>query len=165
MLGTFVAGRYSATYNANSLGIMERGYELDFQLKQELVDESDLYGMQIIDMFIQGCDSYVSMMAKEWLTGSKAILWALGGGVLGKIFSAAVPCGASAYDLSQSLVFTATANTPAATSPATLTASKAFPAPNFNPKTLLNSRLRQLPLRMLMFPYASSSDTIAFSTT
>ncbi len=165
MLGTFVAGRYSATWNANSLGLARQGYDLDFQFKQEIIEETDAYGLTIIDMIMRGADTFVSATLREWIAGSKALLWAVGGGTMGKIFTSAVPCAASAYDLSQSLVFTATAGTPAATSPATLTASKAFMAPSFNPKILFDSRIRDLPVRMICFPYASSSDMIAFSTT
>ena len=164
-LGTFVAGRYSSTYAAASLGITTRGYELDVQFKQEVIDESDLYGLSLIDLCLRGADVHLSMLCKEWIAGTKALLWAIGGGSFGKIFTAAVPCGVFAYDLSAALVLTATANTPAAASPATLTASKAFPAANFNPKVLFDSRLRELPLRVVLFPYASSTDTIAFSTT
>ena len=153
-------------FAAGSIGIAQRGYDLDFQFKSEAVNESDLYGLSTIDLVMRGADCHLSAQLKEWIAGSKALLWAIGGGVLGKIFSTAVPCGVFAYDLSAALVLTATANTTAATlGPATLTASKAFPAENFNPTILMDSRLRLLPIRCILFPYASSSDTIAFSTT
>lgn len=164
-LGTFVAGRYAATWNAVSIGLARQGLEMEVQLKQEVIDETDAYGMTIIDFVMRGADVYFSANLREWIAGSKSLIWAIGGGSLGKIFTAAVPCGVFAYDLSQALVLTATANTPAATSPATLTASKAFPAPSFNTKILFDSRIRDLPVRMICFPYASGSDTIALSTT
>lgn len=165
MLGAFVAGRYAATYSSVAIGMAKQGIELEFQFKQEMVDESDLFGLSTIDMIIRGADVFASAMLKEWNAGSKSLLWAIGGGVLGKIFTAAVPCSVFASTLAQSLVLTATAGTAAAASPATLTAATAFPAPSFNPKILLDSRLRELPVRMICFPYASSTDTIAFSTT
>lgn len=165
-LGTFVSGRYSSTYNSNTLGIARAGYSLDFQFKDEALDETDAYGLSTIDLIRRGADCHLSAILKEWLTGSKAILWAIGGGTLGKIFTAAVPAGSFAYDSAQALVLTAVSNTTAATlGPATLTASKAYPAANYNPEILLDSRLREVPIRLILFPYASSSDTIAFSTT
>ena len=165
MLGTFVAGRYSATYGAANIGIAEDGYDLEFQFKQELIDKTDAYAQTIIDMIMQGCDTYVSANLIEWLSGSKTLMWATGGGVMGKIFTSAVPPAAFASDLAGALVLTSTTNTTAAASPATLTGSKAFMAPNFNPRILMDSRLRKLPARMILLPYTSGSDLIAFSTT
>ncbi len=164
-LGAFVAGRYSATLNAVAIGMSKQGFELEFQFKHEVIEESDLYGLTILDLIVRGANTYVSAMLKEWNAGSKAILWSLGGSVLGKIFSTAVPCGSLASALASPLVFTSTANTPAAASPATLTASLAYPADNFNPKTLFDSRLRELPVRMIALPSVSGSDLVGFSTT
>ncbi len=165
MLGSMVAGRYSATWDAVDIGFSRTGLELDFQFKQEVIDETDLYGMTTIDMIMRGADVHLSATLREWKTGSKALLWAIGGGVLGKIFSAAVPCGSFASDLASALVMTGTAGTTAQATLATLTGSKAFPAANFNPKILFDSRLREIPMRLILFPYASGSDLVAFSTT
>ncbi len=165
MLGTFVAGRYSATFNTVDIGMTRAGFELDFEFKHEVVNETDLFGMSTVDLVTQGADGFVSAQLKEWKAGSKAILWPLGGGTLGKVFSSAVPVGMFASDLAQALVFTSTTNTSAAAAPATLTASKSWIAPNYNPKILLMSKLREVPIRMQMLPYASSTDTILFSTT
>lgn len=166
MLGAFVAGRYSAAWSSGlDLGMAKKGFELEFAFKQELLDESDLYGATIIDGIRRGCDVFVSMELMEWKAGSKALLWPIGGGALGKIFSSAVPNGVFDSDQAQPLVLTSTAGTSAANSPATLTASKAWIAPGFNPRWAMDSRLRTLPIRMIFYPYASGSDTIAFSTT
>jgi hypothetical protein len=164
MLGTMVAGRYSATFNSVDVGFTRQGFELEFMFKQEVIDETDLYGMSTIDAVLRGADGFVSAILREWKAGPKSILWALGGGVLGKVFSAAVPNGVFASDKALPFVMTSTANTPAAADPATLTASKAFIAPNYNPRILFDSRLRETPIRFQMFPYASSTDTILFST-
>ncbi len=166
-LGSFIAGRYSATFDSSSVGIASRGYDLDFMFKSEAVDETDLYGASTIDLVLRGADVHIATELIEWLSGSKAMLWSLGGGALGKIYSAAVPAGMFAYDLAKALVLTATTNTTAAASggPATLTASKTWPAQSFNPRVLFDSRLRRLPIRLLCIPYASGGDTLAFSTT
>lgn len=164
MLGSYVAGRYSATFGAADIGQSEDGFELEFSFKQELIDKTDAYARTIIDMIGQGCDTYVSANLIEWIPGSKALLWAYGGGVMGKIFSVAAPPAVFASNLASAFVMTSTANTTAASNPATLTGSKAFPAPNFNPKILCDSRLRKLPIRLILLPYQSSSDLISFST-
>lgn len=164
-LGTLIAGRYSCTWNAVDTGYTRQGFELEFLYKHEILDESDLYGQSTVEAVIRGCDGFLSASLREYKAGSTAILWPIGGGSLGKVFTAAKPCGILATDQALSLVLTATANTPAAAAPATLTASKAWIAPNYNPRILLDSRLREVPIRMQLFPYASSTDIILFSTT
>lgn len=163
-IGAFMAGRYSASYGGQSTGIASEGFNLEFQLKQELIDKTDAYARTIIDMIMQGVDTFISAKLIEWNAASRALMWGMGGGVMGKIFSVAVPPAVFAYDLASAFVLTSTANTPAANSPASLTASKAFLAPNFNPTILHDSRLREMPMRLICLPYASSSDLIAFST-
>lgn len=165
MLGTLVAGRYSCTWNSVDTGYTRSGFELAFEFKHEVIEETDLYGMTTIDTVVRGCDATLTATLKEYKAGSTALLWALGGGTLGKVFTAAVPCGVFASDKALALVLTSTANTPAAAAPATLTASKAWIAPRYNPRIILDSRLREVPIQMQLFPYASSTDIILFSTT
>jgi hypothetical protein len=164
-LGTLIAGRYSCTWNAVDTGYTRTGFELEFQYKHEVLDESDLYGLTTVDAVTRGCDGFLSATLREYKAGSTALLWPVGGGVLGKVFSTAKPAGLLASDQALALVLTSTANTPAAAAPATLTASKAWIAPNYNPRIILDSRLREVPIRMQLFPYASASDIILFSTT
>lgn len=165
MLGAFVAGRYAASFSAVDIGMTRQGFELEFAFKQELIDESDLYGLTTLDAVRRGCDVFLSATLKEWNAGSRSVLWPIGGGAMGKIFTSAVPNGSFDTDLAKPLVLTSTAGTAAALSPATLTAAKAWIAPNYNPRILFDSRLREVPIRLIFYPYASSSDTIAFSTT
>ena len=51
----------------------------------------------------------------------------------------------------QALVLTAVANTPAATSPATLTATKSIISPDNNFQLIFNSTLREVPLKWDVF--------------
>jgi len=48
-LDTFVAGRYSGAYNSVDVGITSQGYELDVESRWESIDESDAYGLSLID--------------------------------------------------------------------------------------------------------------------
>jgi hypothetical protein len=164
-LGTLVAGRYSCTYGGVDVGFSRQGFELSFQFKQEAIDESDLYGLCTTDLVLRGCDVQLSAALREYKAGSLACLWPLGGGTLGRIASAAVPIGSLATNLAAAMVLTATANTPAAASPASLTAALAFPAPNYNPRILFDSRLREVPIQMHFFPSVASGNLSAFSTT
>lgn len=164
-LGTFIAGRYSATFNAVDVGMSDQGFELEFRFKQEEIAESDLFGLSTIDMILRGADALLRASLKEYKTGSIAALWPIGGGTLGKIASTAVPIGILASGMAQALVLTSTANTPAAAAPATLTASKACLAPNYNPKILFDSRLRRVPIEMILLPSLSIGDLTVFTTT
>lgn len=164
-LGTFVAGRYSATWNAVSLGITRQGFELDIDYKHEQIDESDAYGQSLIESIVRGASVSLSATLKEYASGSKAVLWPLGNSVLGVIQSTANPIGTLASDLAKSLVLTAAANTPAAAAPATLTASKAYIHPTYNPKLLFDSRLREVPIRMQFYPSETTGTVTVFTTT
>ncbi len=163
-LATLIAGRMSATYNSVDVGITRQGHEIEIQLKAEMIDESDLYGLSTIDALLRGGDAFYSATFREYKAGSISVLTRPFGGTLGLLTNAANPMGVLASDKAQALVLTATANTPAASSPASLTASKALLAENYPVKIVHDSRLKELPVRMRLYPYASSSDTIFFST-
>lgn len=165
MLGTMVAGRYSAAWNAVDIGYSRQGFNLEFQFKHEAIAESDLFGLSTTDLVLRGADVHMDATLREWKAGSTALLWMLGAGVLGKVASTAKPLGDFASNNAQALVLTSTANTPAAAAPATLTALKAWMAENYNPKILLDSRLREIPIRLIFLPYLSATDEIRFSTT
>ena len=79
--------------------------------------------------------------------------------------STAAPIGRLLSDIAKSLVWTAAANTPAAAAPATVTASKSVLAPNNNGRLLFNSKLRQVPVRLLALPSVSSGTVTWFTTT
>lgn len=164
-LGVLVAGRYSCTYNSVDVGFSRQGFELSFQFKQEEINESDLYGLSLIDCVLRGADVSLTAVLREYKAGSLACLWPLGGGTLGRIASAAVPIGSLATNLAAPLVLTSTANTPAAASPASLTAPLSFMAPNYNPRILFDSRLREVPIQQHFFPSVSGGNLSAFSTT
>lgn len=116
-------------------------------------------------MILRGATVHLSATLREWKAGSKALAWAIGGGTMGTISTAAVPIGVLASDKAQSFVMTSTANTPAAAAPATLTASKAFPAANYNPKILFDSRLREIPIRLVFLPSEAAGNVTVFTTT
>lgn len=163
-LGTFIAGRMSAVYNAVDVGITRQGHEIEIQLKAELIDETDLYGLSVIDAILRGGDAFYNAVFREYKAGSISCLTTPFTGTLGVLTSAAAPLGTLASDKALALVLTATTGTPAAAAPATLTASKALLAENYPVKIISDSRLKELPIRMRLFPYVSTN-TIWFSTT
>lgn len=160
-LGTFLAGRYSATYDppggtaAADMGITEEGWELSWRRAVEAINRSDAYGDMFIDgiergisdMFLQAdsleakAGSYLAISPLEELSPSGNDY--IAPGVIGRLMSAVAGI----------VILTATASTPAAAGPATLTATYATLAENFDAKLLMNSKLRKIPIRFRILPY------------
>lgn len=154
-LGTYVAGRYSSTWNSNSLGTMEGGYEISARVAKELINETDQYGQMTVDAIYRGiADVFIQGTSIEWLTGVVAAMTPyaamtatgttyFGPGTIAVLDSATAKV----------LVLTATASTPAASSPASMTATYTILAENFDVKWALDSKLRKMPLRFRVYPY------------
>lgn len=131
---------------------------MQWEPKAEMINRSDVYGDTMLDIIYRGCDWFFQTEFKEYRAGPIAVAFPWGAiGVLGTI-------GRLGSDVALPLVLTATAGTPAATTPATLTAPKAILAPNSNPRAQFNSRLRTLPVRMVLLP-VSDTGIRAFTTT
>jgi len=162
-LGTYISGAYTGTYNATAIGQTNDGYTLSVGAKAEMIDSSDAYANTTLDFVWRGGQARMRFTAKEFTAGNQAILWPYGS--FGVLSSTSGPVGRLASDIAAAFVLTATANTPAATSPATQTASKAILSPDYETQTLFDSRLRQLPIELMLLPYTSSSNVIFASRT
>lgn len=148
-VGTFVAGAYSAVRNSVALGLTEDGWNLQWEPKQEAIERSDAYGDMLLDMVWRGCNWFFQAEFLEYRAGTinATYPWGTMGqpGVIGRLASA----------VASALVLTATAGTPAAASPATLTATYSILAPGFNVDAVYSSRLRTMPCRLALLPYES----------
>jgi hypothetical protein len=168
---TAVAGRYSATYNkpgdsARSLGITREGFTIGARIKNEVVDRTDAYGQgTVVETFYQGQTVNISAIFHEQIAGvlnavSPYGAWAGTGAVqwsLGTI-------GTQGSDLAGILVLTATAGTPAATSPATLTATYALQMEDVDVDLLFGPQHRVFPWRARLFPFLSTNVKFFTST-
>lgn len=161
-LDTLIAGRYSGAYNGVDVGITRQGYELQTQAKAEVIEESDAYGLTTIDFIYRGADSFLQFTSRAYKAGSITPFWPWGS-ALGKVAGSGTPIGRLASDVAASMVLTSTASTPAAAAPASLTGSRSILAPNFDARLLFDSRLREVPVRLQLLPYASGSDILHFS--
>jgi hypothetical protein len=171
-LGGFIAGRYSNVYNAQDVGIAERGIELQQDSRWDEISQSDAYGDSLLDGIYRGGTAFFQYSLLQFglggLSGTALAAfwpWASKLGVMQTVGSGAnpTPVGRRASDVALSSVFTSTAGTPAATQdfttgqspiggPNAITAAKTILAPN-SPATLaLNTRLRQLPVRLVCLP-------------
>lgn len=154
----FIAGPYTATWNGSALGHTENGFALRVSSAAELIT-ADAYGDSVLDGVYRGGNYFVQVVGLEYSSALTAAFWPYGAfgvhGQAGRLMTA----------IAAPLVLTATAGTPAANSPATLTASKAILAEGQNLETLLACRLRKLPVLWRLLPYTSSGSTIWFSQT
>lgn len=164
-LGTFIAGAYTATYNAVGTGITDGGYEVEQTAKAEMIDKSDVYGDTLLDAIYRGGECTCQFTSKEYMAGSLAVFWPWGGAAMGAFITAAMPIAVLASSIAKPLILTATANTPAAAAPATLTAPLALLAFNYPAKLLYDSRLRTLPIRLQLLPSTTANVTSWFTKT
>ena len=138
------------------LGITEDGYEITYTPHAEQINQSDAYGATLIDLVFRGVDVSIMLNSLEYKTGPKSAIWPWGTlgtmGVIGRLGSA----------ISLSLVLTATASTPAAAEPATLTAARSILAPENNVNLLFTSKLRRVPIRFVCLP---SDSAVHFTST
>ena len=153
-LDTFIAGAYLSTYNTIDTGITERGYELQQDSNAQAIGPTDAYGDSVIDLVYRGGQVHLQFESKAYKSGSIAPFWpwaTLGTmGVIGRLAS----------NVAVAEVLTATAGTPAAAAPTSLTALKAILAENYPARLLYNSELRHVPIRLRCLPYDSGGGTI-----
>ncbi len=165
-----ISGSYTATFNSNACGIMDdKGFQLIVSPQAQMIDRTDQFGMTLIEMIYLGMNVRMRFRCKEWNSGMQGIMQNYGkvsAGVAPSIIvsQAANPIGAKASSVANTLVLTSTASTPAASSPASLTASLAVLAPNSQFDMNFTSAAREVPLELVLIPYASSNINIPFST-
>lgn len=166
-LGSFVAGRYTGAYNAVDVGMCKEGYEVEQDMEFDDISENDAWGASVIDGIWRGGNCHVQFTSEEYKAGSLAAFWPLGG-IGAFVTPSTLPIGVLASALAKVMLLTAVAGTPAAGSTptlTTLTASMALLAKNFNGKLLLNSKLREVPVRLRLYPYLNTTPYVFFTTT
>ena len=103
----------------------------------EDIAETDAWGLSVIDSVWRGGNCFLQFTSKAYKQGSLAAFWPYGGaknanGVLGVLVDDTiaapnkVPIATLASGLAKTFILTATAGTPAASAPATLTATQAL---------------------------------------
>lgn len=173
-LGSFVAGRATGSYDppgapaAADIGLTEEGYTVSAQHALELVERSDGHGAQAIEGIWQGLTNVqISGRFLEWKNAVLSLLYPYGAVVTATGASYLGPgvIGRLATAVAGALVLSAVAGTPAAATPASLTALFASVAENFPVEWALDSRLRRTNFRLRVWPYDDAGITkyIAFT--
>ena len=159
---TIVAGSYSATWNSVALGLFENDAGLPV-LEQQSSSEPVMggaYGKSVIDDVYQGLNVFIALTCMEYKSGPISAFWPYSA-TLGRMGT----IGVLMYTLSQALVLTAVAGTSAASSPATLTASKAILMPGFASRLVYGPTVRKVPLRFRCYPFDSGGNVTFWTQT
>lgn len=146
---SFLAGQYTATWNSLALGQTLAGHGLNHQrLVQQI--RGDTYAETVQDAINQGADVYFDM---ELIEANAAclptILWPLSGTVGSQGLVGLLDSGKW-----MSLILTAVAGTPAAATPASITAARTLIKENFNVRQMFAPKLRTVPLQLRAYPNA-----------
>ena len=159
---TAIFGQYTVTWSGTSLGIMQGDQGVPTIASRgmgRMIDNSDAYGDMQLGGIYRGVRSRAMMRCLEYKTGSIAAAWPWGADGVAVVATTG-PIGRDLYDMSAALVLTVVAGTPAATSPASLTASKTLLAPDFDVQLMFGPVLREVPLEFILFPYTSTNTVL-----
>jgi hypothetical protein len=177
-----VSGSYVGTWQGLYLGMMnDNGFEVTLAMKSQEINESDAFGMTLLDYVYRGMDWRIRFTGKEWSrVGTGGLLNALQpfgssmSGQLGPVVSrlggtfpplpnnppvAGIYVGNLASGVAQILVLNSVmGNAPAPPSggpvvPTTLTANGAVLSPNTQSQFQMTSKLRELQIEMCLLPY------------
>jgi hypothetical protein len=162
-LGTFIAGQYTSAFNSVAVGMTADGYKFRVGAKAQMIEASDAYADTLLDFVYRGGRAKMLWRAIEFTSGNQLAAWPFG--AFGVISDTTTPIGRLASAIAAALVLTATAATPAASTPATMTSSKAILDPDYEVETLFDSRLREIPMQMILLPYTASTAVIFASKT
>lgn len=143
-----VAGAYTGTWNSLALLYTRRGFNLHFTQRGERVEESDLYGRSLIDIIYTGAQVSIDTTCMVYTANIKTVFWPWTG-TFGVVYNTTNPIAQLASTAGKSLVLTTVANTPAAAGagPNTVTANPSIISPDNDQTLVLNSQLREVPLR------------------
>ena len=146
-----IAGAYTATHNIKAAGAValaytRQGYNLNFTQRGERLEETDIYGLSLIDIVYRGGNLTIDTICKVYsaITRDSLFPWTA---TFGRVWAAATPIAQLASTSPDVLILTAVANTPAAAAPATLTANSVKLSPDNNLSIVFSSVIREVPLR------------------
>ncbi len=167
-----ISGPYVGLFSALPIGTLsDDGYMVIATIQGQPIAETDAYGMTLVEAIYRGCNYRLRIRGLEWKSGLLSILQgfgcqvALAGGVLAPTLA---NIGNRWSTFSSTLLLTAIlANPP--TAPQSLTALLAAVAPNQESSFMMTSKMRELPLEMVMYPYqavvGSTTFTLPFTVT
>lgn len=168
-----VSGPYTGGWNSFGLGVNnDDGFVLTGQWTGQEVNQTDLYGMTLVEAIYRGINWRLRFRTMEWsFPGFLAAMQAFGStGAPSTTFTPKLDNVGDRYSkFSHPLVLTAFLAKPPVFLQ-TLTALSAIMAPNSNTEAMLTSKVCEGPLEMVLLPYTATvgslvAQDVAFTTT
>ena len=178
---TAIAGPYTGVYtpgagaSGSGLGALAQGiladdgYRLVWTIHKQRIgnDGTDQFGNSLLESVYRGMDFTIVYRCREYAVNNVVVSLPYGVGaqtLSPRHGQAGRTDGGNSID--GSLVLTAASGTPAATNPATLTAPHVVIADNTNMDLTFTSKLRELPIALVLYPYSAGGGVVNwFSTT
>lgn len=160
-----ISGPYTSVWNALPLGTLnDDGYELSATYAGQEVSESDAYGLTLVEAIYRGMNWRARLRGLEFnKTGLLAILQEFGqSGANTTLTPILQNIGDRWSKYNQSLVLTAILGNPP-TMPQTVTALSAGFAPNSESAFLMTSKVRELPLELVLLPYSAAVGSLTYN--
>ena len=164
------SGPYTGSWNAFVLGTLsDDGYEISATTHGQQVNETDAWGMTLVEAIYRGQDWRARIRGLEWKSGLLGALTTFGSVAPqpgGTGFGTMNPILANIGDrwskFGGALVLTAILGNPP-TSPQSLTASTAVIAPESQTAMNFTSKVKEVPLEFVLLPYALSVGSATFN--
>jgi hypothetical protein len=150
-----ISGPYTGTWHAFPFGTLnDDGYEIRAQMKGQEINETDAYGMTLVEAIYRGQDWRALLRGLEWKQGLLDSLQSTGQGTPNTLSPQLASIGQRWSVFGQAMILTAIlANPP--TTPQSLTATNAILAPNSQSSFNLTSKMREVPIELHLLPYSS----------
>ncbi len=169
-----ISGPYTGTWNAFSLGTQnDDGFVLLGSYTGQEVNQSDAYGMTLVEAIWRGLNWRMRFRGLEWnKPGILASMQAFGStNAPSTTFTPILADIGDRYSrYGQPLVLTSILGTNPPTTPNTLTALSAIVAPQSNVEYIMTSKVREAPFELVLLPYMASYNSlpplpVSFTTT
>lgn len=146
---SFIAGAFTVTYNANSVGQLANGLKLSHEFFKRLIT-GDSFAETPQDGVYRGGQMFIDFTMLEYnATGAQLAFWPYSATIFTLGTVGRLDVGSS---LAKSLVLTAVAGTTAATVPATQTHLTSILREGFPVDVLYAPDLREVPISMRIYP-------------
>jgi hypothetical protein len=147
----FIAGQYTATYAGAAVGQILEGVTIEHTFFKQIIT-GDNMAETPQDAVFRGAAVFCQFTLMEYnAAGARAVFWPYGTTYL----SITKVIGTLDSVNSATLILTALPNSPAATAPATITATMAILAEGYPVGILMAPALRTVPIRMRFYPTES----------
>jgi hypothetical protein len=146
---SFIAGRYTAVWNSLSLGQTADGFRLSHSFFKRLIT-GDAYAQAPQDAIYQGGECFMAARLISYdVAAMPTMMWPYAANFLDMGVIGVTDVGSAK---AKSLILTAVSGTPAVATPASMTLTYAVLAEGFPVELLFAPDLREVPLRMRMYP-------------